>query len=351
MENSFKSIIERSKSILILLPTKPHLDQVAAGLSLYLALKDKRDVTISSPTPMTVEFNRLVGVNRIATEVGNKNLIIRFSDYKANDIERVSYDIEDGQFRLTVIPKQRILPPSKDQIELAYSGVSADTVIIIGGSDESSFPAISQKELSGSNLVHIGVKQLSLSANKSYISFSRPASSVSEVVFGLIYESGLLIDPDIATNLLMGLEVATDSFVTGNVTSDTFAITSELIRAGGKRVAFEQLQQMTYPPGSIPGQVPQQAQNLQQVPTSQPTQQMQVPLPNQPMMVQPQVAPQSQVPQPDQPQPIQNENQTQDYLEVQQKIQDQKNLEKDETNENPPKDWLEPKIFKGTSAS
>ena len=117
MENSFKSVIDASKSILILLPTKPYFDQVAGGLGLYLSLRQSKDVLVFSPTPMTVEFNRLIGVNKVTAEMGNKNLIIRFTDYKANDIERVSYDIEDGQFRLTVIPRQRITPPTKDRIE------------------------------------------------------------------------------------------------------------------------------------------------------------------------------------------------------------------------------------------
>src|SRR3990170_2413379 len=137
MEHSFKNIIDKSKSILILLPTKPFFDQVAAGLSLFLSLREPKQVQICCPSPMTVEFNRLVGVNRISQELGNKNLVIRFADYKASDIERVSYDIENAQFRLTVIPKQKVSPPTKEQVELSYSGISADTVIIIGGANES----------------------------------------------------------------------------------------------------------------------------------------------------------------------------------------------------------------------
>ena len=235
MEDSFKSVIEGSKSTLILLPTKPRFDQVAAALSLYLSLRGSRDVQIFSPTPMTVEFNRLIGVNKINQEIGNKNLVIRFIDYRANDIERVSYDIENGQFRLTVIPKQKINPPGKDQIELSYSGISADTVIIIGGSNESHFPAISSKDLVGANIVHIGNKDIALSSGKSYISFSKPASSVSEIVFNLISDSGFSIDTDIATNLLMGIEDSSNGFSSSEVTADTFAVAAELMRLGGKR--------------------------------------------------------------------------------------------------------------------
>lgn len=301
MENSFKSVIEGSKSTLILLPTKPRFDQVAAALSLYLSLGATRDVKIFSPTPMTVEFNRLIGVNKINREIGNKNLVIKFVNYRANDIERVSYDIEDSQFRLTVIPKQEINPPGKDQIEMSYSGITADTVIIVGGSNESHFPAISSKDLSGANIVHIGVKEITLSSGKSYISFSRPAPSVSEIVFSLIAESGFSVNADIATNLLMGIEDSSKNFSSQHVTADTFAIVSELMRVGGKRQPVLP-KNSDLPPGAIPGQQISRTAQPQRQPARK----------------------KSQI------------NFKRDSRETQVR----------EQGENPPQDWLEPKVFK-----
>lgn len=312
MENSFKSIVEKSKSVLILLPTKPYFDQVAAGLSLFLVLREGKDVQIYSPTPITVDLNRLVGVNKITSELGNKNLIIRFSDYKASDIERVSYDIEDGQFRLTVIPKQKILPPTKEQIDLSYSGISADTVIIVGGANDSHFPALSSKELVDASIVHIGTRDLSLSTGKNYISFSKPVSSVSEVVTNLINESGLEINEDVATNLLMGIEDESGGYSSNSVTAETFAIVSELMKKGGKRVNLQETAKMDdYPPGSIPGKLP--TVGNQNVAATQ---------------------------------------QEGNFTEAQKTEVDngQKNNE-GSSDQGTPKDWLKPKIFKGTSVS
>jgi hypothetical protein len=90
MDTNFTSLIESATSVLILLPTKPYFDQVAAGLSLYLSLKEKKEVAISSSSPMMVGFNRLIGINKIVTEVGNKNLTIKFAGYDAGNIEKVS---------------------------------------------------------------------------------------------------------------------------------------------------------------------------------------------------------------------------------------------------------------------
>jgi hypothetical protein len=252
---------------------------------------------------MTVEFNRLIGVNKINREIGNKNLVIRFVDYRANDIERVSYDIENSQFRLTVIPKQQISPPGKDQIELSYSGITADTVIIVGGLNESHFPAISSKELAGANIVHIGTKEITLSSGKSYISFSRPAPSVSEIVFSLIAESGFAVNTDIATNLLMGIEDSSKNFTSHQVTADTFAIVSELMRLGGKRQPSLP-KQSDLPPGAIPGQIKSQD-----------------------------IRPES--------------DQT---LRKKPQINFKRDSQADRVGEqggNPPQDWLKPKIFKG----
>lgn len=307
MENSFKSVLEQSKSIIILLPTKPYLDQVASALGLFLALRDSKDVTVYTPSPMTVEFNRLIGVNRISGEMGNKNLVIRFTGYKASDIERVSYDIENSQFRLTVIPKQKITPPTKDQIDLSYSGVSSDTVIIIGGANETHFPALSSKDLSGANIVHIGVRDISLTSGKSYVSFSRPASSISEIVASLIKEGGLNLDEDIATNLLMGIEEASNTYSDPSVSAETFAVVSELMKAGGKRLSIQAPAQIKdFPLGSIPGNSSK--------PFTYPTQPTQAPF--------------------------------------QQNFQNQaRSTQPAKPDEKTPADWLQPKIYKGSSVS
>jgi hypothetical protein len=277
MENSFTSLIESAKSVLVLLPSKPYFDQVAAALSFYLAIKDKKEAAIVCPSPMIVEFNRLVGVNKISTEAGNKNLVLRFAGYKASDIEKVSYDVENGEFRLTVVPKSGFVSPKKEQVDLAYSGISADTVVLIGGATQAHFPTLSQ-DLPGAKIVHIGTRALAGEAGA--LSFARPASSVSELVAHLLTEAGISIDADIATNLLMGIEDGSRDFKGQDVTAETFEVTAALLRAGGRRVGPKP-DRSAFPAGAIPGEVYQEP----------------------------------------------------------------------EKKEEPPKDWLEPKVFKGTSVS
>ena len=290
METSFSSLVDSASSVLILVPEKPYFDQVAAGLSLYLALRDRKNTSISCSSPMIVEFNRLVGVNKITSELGNKNMVIKLLGYNPRAVERVSAEVEGSELNLVVIPKPGTPPPKKDQVIISYSGVSADTVILIGGANASHFPQIEGKDLAGAKLLHVGTRAITLGSGKEPISFAKPGSSISEVIATLINESGFSLDPDMATNLLRGIEEGSRDFKGPDVTAQTFEIVATLMKAGGNRI-------------------PQRA----------PTPAFRPPAPN--------IAPTPLTPAP------------------------QVEAVEPEPPKEPPKDWLEPKIYKGTSIS
>lgn len=294
MENSFLSVVDSATSILVLLPTKPYFDQVAAALALYLSLHDRKQVSISCPSQMTVGFNRLIGVNKIASELGNKNLTIRFKNYDAANIEKVSYDIENGEFKLTVVPKTDLIAPQKEQIDLSFAGISADLVVLIGGANDSHFPILSSDEFKGVKIAHIGTR--ALESAREIMSFAKPGSSASELVASLIKENNLSLDADVATDLVMGIEEGSSNFASGEVTPETFEIFAFLLRNGGQRVPRTKLSPAAFPAGSIPSQ----------------------PL---------------NVPEKPEPEALKVEN-------------------KEEVVENPPEDWLKPpSVYKGTSIS
>ena len=307
MDNSFTQLVDSAASVLVLLPSKPYFDQVAAGLSLYLSISDKKEATISCPSPMMVGFNRLIGVDKIAAEIGNKNLMIKFAGYDANNIEKVSYDIDQGEFKLTVVPKTGSVAPQKEQLDLVYAGISADLVILVGGANDSHFPILASDELAGAKVAHIGTRVLN--SSREVMSFAKPGASVSEVVANLIKENELGLDPDIATNLIMGIEEGSSNFTSGETTPETFEVFAYLLRNGGKRQPKQKLSPMNFPPGAIPntpfGRV---------------------------RMPRPQMAPPV-------PQPLPQETDVPDASGTQEHEQDI----------NPPDDWLQPKIFKASA--
>lgn len=318
---TFASLVNSAKSILVVLPLNPDFDQTAAGVSLFLSLKKIKPVSIYSPSPMTVEFNRLISVDKVSQQIGNKNMLIRFVNYDAQNIEKVSFDVvENNICQLTVVPIENATPPNKDQAVIEYAGISADMVIIISGENESNFPIISQQELINSNVIHIGTKQVSLSTKKNYLSFTRMGSSVSEIVYGLIRENQMFIDSDIATNLLMGIEeVVGDGFVGEGITAETFYTIADLMQYGGKRHSNKGVYPSDFPPGAIPHpqinkQVPQNADIQQQ---------------NQDLTKQSPFLPENK-----------------------EAWQAQSAAADDNQTENPPEDWLKkPKVYKGSDSN
>lgn len=253
MDNSFASILGPAQSVLVLLPAKPSFDQVAAGLALFLSLKQIKETNILCPSPMLVEFNRLVGVNKVASEVGNRNLIIQFGSYPAENVERVSADIESGKFFLTVVPKSGCSSPKKEEIQLNYSGVVADLVVLIGGENESDFPFLATADARGVNLIHLGIKDLSVSVDRKMMSFARPVSSLSEIVATLIKENNFNLDADIATNLVLGIDEGSNHFAGNDVVPETFELFAQLLRAGGRRQTAGVVEkQLVQPPAQAP---------------------------------------------------------------------------------------------------
>lgn len=252
MDNSFKTLIDSAQEILVLLPSKPLMDQVAGGLSLYLSLLGSgKNVSISCSDPMTAEHSRLIGIDKITSNLGNKNLTIKFVNYQAEDVDKVRADVENGLFTLSVSPKVGKKVPTKEQIEINYSGNSGDLVILIGGEDDKRFAMLSTPNLSGVKLIHIGTKLLEITNdNLQILSFATPASSISELIASLLKEGGFIIDPDIATNLLAGIEEQSKNFQSQEVTVDTFEIFTELLRLGGQR--SRKISTNTFPQGAIP---------------------------------------------------------------------------------------------------
>lgn len=261
MENSFKNLLDSAQEVLILLPSKPYLDQVAASLSLYLSLRQSgKNATISSSATMTAEFSRLIAVDKITKELGNKNLVVKFVNYQANNVDKVSYDIEDEEFKLTIAPKSGVDAPTKEQVNISYSGIAADTVFLIGGANDSHFPELKKDELKNAKLIHIGTRLLDVKSDLEILSFARPASSVCEITASLIREVGLSVDQDIATNLLAGIETESKGFQGADVTPETFMLFGELLRIGGQRMRKEVAN--NYPQGAIPNKPYTQKQVL-----------------------------------------------------------------------------------------
>ena len=228
------------KSILVILPQNPSIDATAAGLSLAMAL-EKRGyaVTVSSPSPVTVELNRLVGVNKIREDLGDKNLILSFANYPADNIEKVSYNIDNGQFFLTVIPKPGNKAPGQENVTLNYAGIGANLVIVVGANYPEGLGIFAQNKEFTESLPNVTLALLGNSPlsgwPKALELIDASGVSISETAYQVLQALAVPLDEDLATNLFLGLESGTANFTAPTVRSETFTFAGDLLKAGARR--------------------------------------------------------------------------------------------------------------------
>lgn len=241
----FQEMLTDIKSVLIVLPQEPKVDAIASGLALSLSLRQSGIPTsVSSPSQMIVEANRLVGVDQIREDLGDKNLVVSFPGYPAENIERVSYNIEDGQFALAVIPKPGFEAPKQNQINTSYSGMTADVIMVVGANYPRDLGKTAenkdfQDSINTQKLVLLGNEPLS-GWPKAIELIDAGVASISETAYQVIEQLKLPMNEDVATNLFLGIEDGTGSFTAAGVTADTFVKAAELLKMGAQRKTEKQ---------------------------------------------------------------------------------------------------------------
>lgn len=313
LSSQVKSLLDSSSDILILLKKDPTIDDVAAGLALYSSLlQTGKIVSLACPTPLTVEFSNLFSVDKVNTKIGNKNLVISL-DYTEGSIEKVSYNVEGNKFNLIIQPKAGFPLFSPEKVNYSYSGVGANLVFVIGAgtlSDLDNFYTENQKFFDSLPLININRNDNATNFGKVDI-LNKSASSNSELVFDLIKTLDYKIDPDALSNIITGIDHATNN-LTINSTADTFEAVALCLRMGGKRYL-----------------TPKQIEEIQSVVT------------------QPQVIPSPVISVPSQPPVSPLQPSTQPLKEQITVSSDKPEVKKEETKPKTPPDWLQPKIYRG----
>jgi len=121
--SELQNLIEQAAAVQIVLAANPRFDSVAAALAFKLALQKRgKPVNVIAASAMTVEFNRLVGVETIGQKnESGSNLVISLN-YPLDQIEKVSYNDEGGHLNLVVEPKAGAPRVERNQAEFSYQG-------------------------------------------------------------------------------------------------------------------------------------------------------------------------------------------------------------------------------------
>ena len=242
---SFKSSIDPVRDVAILLPKNPTFDMVAAALGLKLSLEQiSKNITIACPDPVTVEFNRLVGVETMVTTLGGRNLVITFPG-QSEIVYKVSYNVDHGELQLIVTPKAGTTGIDYRKIKFVSGGAQAEVLILIGVHELSELGQIyldSRDVLENSKLIYINSE------------YDPESSCHCESVAYLVENLHLHLTIDAATNLFSGLEKGSDCFRSPKINEWTFSSAANLLRRGARR--DEVLHAHDFPNGSIPQATP-----------------------------------------------------------------------------------------------
>jgi hypothetical protein len=331
--NKIREAVDKYNNIAIAVPKDPTVDEMGAGLGLYLALEDLgKSLSIATPNTPLVEVSSLVAVDEVTTNLGSQSgdLVVSFP-YREGEIEKVSYTRDDNFLNIVVKAGEKGL--NFDQKDVSFTrGVNAPELLFVVGAARVSDlgklfdPAV----LKDTVVINIDNK----ADNQGFgdiVMTSTKFSSVSEMVANVIFSTGFKMDLDIAQNLMLGIATATNNFQDPRTSSVAFEMAGVLMRNGALRPAsatstsrrkltadydeeekpftgeasFEQNPFMTKTPGELERQ-PMSDAKPRFTPPAQPK-----------------------------VQPVQSP--------IQPKIQSQTQ------DNNPPEDWLEPKIYKGST--
>ncbi len=311
-----RSLVEQAKDVVIALPGNPTYDSVAAALSLYLGFSSRGiGVSVICPDQMIVEFNHLIGVDKVTNSISNgqgKNLVISFP-YQEGSIEKVSYNIENETFNLVIEPREGYPLVTQDAIRFSQSGGNTDLIITVGVSqlsDLNNLYSNNQDLFSQKAVLNIDTSLQNARFGRVNI-VDTNISSISELVIGLLSNFGMTMNADIATNLLAGLTTGSQNFASPQTQASTYEAAAMCIRSGARKTM--QTPQPVMPTFNKP---------IMNGKTQQPN-------PRQQPQFTPQVRSQQQQQQPTFQQAPQQPP-------------------KKQTNEAPP-DWLKPKIYKGST--
>lgn len=226
--------INSQQKILVYLPQNPKFDFVAAALSFSLSLQELgKEVTVICPSAMTVEFNRLVGVDKIINKAQGTDLVVSFN-YAASQIEKVSYNDDGGRPNVVIQPKTNAPALSEKLVSFSYAGFGSGLIITFGIKNLGQLPKADQDLISSGEVINIDFDQVNQAFGLiNLIDFE--ASCLSEVALGIITGLSFPLSQDTAQNVLSGIWQATAGMSKDNIGPDAFEAMAICLRAGAQK--------------------------------------------------------------------------------------------------------------------
>jgi hypothetical protein len=290
-----KEVFEKQGTFAVVVGQGYGVDEMASSLAVYLSLQSMgKDVSVVTAKQPLVEVSNLVGIDKVKPqfESNSGDLIVSFP-YQQDEIGKVSYTLENGLLNIIVKPKDAPLSFGEKDVIFKRSGTTPDVLITVGVKRISELQSFFEvQSLKDTTIVNID-KSGSNEGFGDIVIIGQNASSVSEQVANLILELAYPMNADISQNLMSGVVNATKNFQSPRTSSLAFEMAGILLRNGAKR-EFDR--------PSVPARTPQQFGYR--------------------------------------PKQTQNQNQQKPNI---------REFQREKKGDEAPPDWLEPKIYKGST--
>ncbi len=350
-----KNVLPTAKNILIALPANASIDQLAAGLSLFLTLQNAgKQASIACDDTIKVGQSHLFGVDHVqknvpSTEGGNLTLTLEgvaASDNTIPALEKLDWYAENNNLNLVfhILPGQAFQP---GKIVPKYQGSGFNVIFTVGAVNLNALGSVyssSSQIFSGTHVVNIDTQAANTSFGQTNV-LDTSSSSVSEVMSNVLVDLGFVLSADVASNLIAGIFDTTVNLTNEKATAETYMAVANCLRVGGRKPAAT---------GATPaydwsGLMPKDTQTTQAETTPQP------------------VIPQAQISDyaqtssttpsiPEYAMPSVTPSDTQQAAPVTQTVTDDSQPSPEERpagegviSETVEPEWLTPKIFKGSS--
>lgn len=235
--DQIKDFIGKNNKIGIAVGKNPGVDEMGAALSLYLSfLSSGKDVSIACPTEALVGHSDLVGIDKVKSsfEGGAGDMVVCFP-YREGEIEKISYTLEDGFLNIVVKAGEEGLGFSENDVIFKRSQGYPGLLFVVGTSRLSDLDKIFDPQALKDTVV-INIDNKSDNQGFGDIAMVSPNnSSLCEQIGDLIFSLDLPMDIDIAQNILIGIESATDNFQNTRTSFLAFEMAGKLMKNGAVR--------------------------------------------------------------------------------------------------------------------
>lgn len=144
-----KDLLTKASDVYVLFPSVADQGTIASAIGLYQALLTTgKNVRIATPNPIDTNNLSLANLDAITQDVGNTNLVISLKVKGRESIDKVSYNLDEAGkvFNLIIQPQKGQAPIDSKDVKYSYSGARADLVFIVGANRLEDLGAFHQDE-------------------------------------------------------------------------------------------------------------------------------------------------------------------------------------------------------------